>query len=57
MYHGDLLTAAAYGGVLMGAGLGLVLRGGATTVSYTHLDVYKRQMYGWGASVCSGQPW
>ena len=31
MYHGDLLTAAAYGGVLMGAGLGLVLRGGATT--------------------------
>ena len=29
MYHGDLLTAAAYGGVLMGAGLGLVLRGGA----------------------------
>lgn len=31
MYHGDLLTAAAYGGVLMGTGLGLVLRGGATT--------------------------
>lgn len=31
MYHGDLLTAAAYGGIFMGAGLGLVMRGGATT--------------------------
>lgn len=31
MYQGDLLTSAAYGGMLMGAGLGLVMRGGATT--------------------------
>lgn len=30
-YHGDFFTAAAYGGVFTGAGLGLVLRGGATT--------------------------
>lgn len=30
-YHGDFFTAAAYGGILSGAGLGLVLRGGATT--------------------------
>lgn len=30
-YHGDFFSAAAYGGVLTGAGLGLVLRGGATT--------------------------
>ena len=38
MYHGDLLTAAAYGGVLMGAGLGLVLRGGATIFGYGKLS-------------------
>lgn len=31
MYEGDLLLASVFGGVLAGAGLGLVLRGGATT--------------------------
>lgn len=31
MYAGDMFTAAAYGGMLAGAGLGLVLRCGATT--------------------------
>lgn len=31
VYHGDLLLAAVYGGAIAGAGLGLVLRGGATT--------------------------
>ncbi len=30
-YTGDLLTASAYGGLLSGAGLAMVLRGGATT--------------------------
>lgn len=31
MYEGDLLLASVYGGVLTGAGLGMVLLGGATT--------------------------
>ena len=31
MYHGDLLLASVYGGAIGGIGLGLVLRGGATT--------------------------
>ncbi|MBM6828710.1 YitT family protein [Anaerotignum lactatifermentans] len=31
VYYGDLLLAAVYGGAIAGAGLGLVLRGGATT--------------------------
>lgn len=31
MYEGDLLIASVYGGVFVGAGLGMVLLGGATT--------------------------